>query len=114
MFLEDFTGHGRGGNHDAELAAELELEDRAVGLGQAREVSVEVRVEGEEVAEEGEARWARWEVWAGVVGLEEEEPCECRDGEEREEEEEGGCGVGVVVFEAVEESGSVKHGVVLC
>jgi len=60
MIPEDLLGQRRRGDDDGELAAETEAEDRAVDSGQGGEVGVELRAEGEEVAEYGYARWAWW------------------------------------------------------
>lgn len=49
MVLEDLAGDGRGGDYNAELGPQSELVDWAVGVGQAREVGVELRVQREKV-----------------------------------------------------------------
>ena len=85
MVFEDLAGEGRRGDNDAELVAEVELEDWAVGLGQGGEVGVELRIQIQEVAQQGQGPWARGEagVAAGLGGDELEEE------DEREEEDTG-------------------------
>ncbi|KAH0973862.1 hypothetical protein GBA52_015761 [Prunus armeniaca] len=73
--FEDLADGGRGVDDDAGHGAEAELEDWAIGVGQAGEVGVELWVEREKVTEYGHAQWAWGQRWDFVAGLFHAHPC---------------------------------------